>query len=127
MKTSGMDIRNHKKRGQWAELRFMTKATELGFQAAKPLGDSAQYDVVLDIANRAGAIVRGDTHCLGNVDIQRARQRSHAHQLQKFTSISIFHVSASKIQELIENTGAVIAHGQEESYPHTSTAPVAAV
>jgi PD-(D/E)XK nuclease superfamily protein len=52
MKTSGMDIRNHKKRGQWAELRFMTKATELGFQAAQPLGDAAPYDVVLDVGGR---------------------------------------------------------------------------
>jgi PD-(D/E)XK endonuclease len=47
-----MDIRNHKKRGQWAELRFMAKVIELGFQAAKPLGDSAQYDVVLDVGGR---------------------------------------------------------------------------
>src|SRR5579864_7727533 len=31
-----MDICNHKKRGQWAELRFMAKAAELGFQLAKP-------------------------------------------------------------------------------------------
>ena len=52
MKTSGMDIRNHKKRGQWAELRFMAKAIELGFQVAKPLGDSAQYDVILDLGGR---------------------------------------------------------------------------
>jgi hypothetical protein len=52
VKTSGMDIRNHKKRGQWAELRFMTKAIELGFQVAKPLGDSAQYDVILDLGGR---------------------------------------------------------------------------
>ena len=52
MKTSGMDIRNHKKRGQWAELRFMAKAAELGFQLAKPLGDTAQYDVVLDLGGR---------------------------------------------------------------------------
>ncbi len=30
----------------------MTKATELGFQAAKPLGDAAPYDVVLDVGGR---------------------------------------------------------------------------
>ena len=47
-----MDIRNHKKRGQWAELRFMAKAAELGFQLNKPLGDTAQYDVVLDLGGR---------------------------------------------------------------------------
>jgi PD-(D/E)XK endonuclease len=52
VKTSGMDIRNHKKRGQWAELRFMAKAIELGFQVAKPLGDSAQYDVIVDLGGR---------------------------------------------------------------------------
>ena len=49
MKTSGMDIRNYKKRGHWAELRFMAKAAELGFQLAQPLGDTAQYDVVIDL------------------------------------------------------------------------------
>jgi hypothetical protein len=47
-----MDIGNHKKRGQWAELRFMAKATELGFQLAKPVGDSTQYDVVVDLGGR---------------------------------------------------------------------------
>jgi len=52
VKTSGMDIRNHEKRGQWAELRFMAKATELGFQIAEPRGDTAQYDVVLDLGGR---------------------------------------------------------------------------
>jgi len=30
----------------------MTKAAELGFQLAKPLGDTAQYDVVLDLGGR---------------------------------------------------------------------------
>jgi hypothetical protein len=47
-----MDIRNHKKRGHWAELRFMAKAAELGFQLNKPLGDTAQYDVVIDLGGR---------------------------------------------------------------------------
>ena len=47
-----MDIRNSKKRGQWAELRFMAKATELGFQIAEPRGDTAPYDVVLDLGGR---------------------------------------------------------------------------
>lgn len=47
-----MDIRNHKKRGHWAELRFMAKAAELGFQLNTPLGDTAQYDVVIDLGGR---------------------------------------------------------------------------
>ncbi len=49
MKTSGIKILNPKKRGHWAELRFMAKAVELGFQLARPLGDTAQYDVILDL------------------------------------------------------------------------------
>jgi len=44
-----MNISNHKKRGEWAELRFMAKAAEHGFNLAKPLGDAAQYDVILDL------------------------------------------------------------------------------
>ena len=47
-----MDIRNAKKRGHWAELRFMAKAAELGFQLSTPLGDTAQYDVVIDLGGR---------------------------------------------------------------------------
>ena len=47
-----MDIRNHKKRGHWAELRFMAKAAELGFQLNTPLGDTAQYDVVINLGGR---------------------------------------------------------------------------
>jgi PD-(D/E)XK nuclease superfamily protein len=63
VKTSGMDIRNHKKRGQWAELRFMAKATELGFQIAEPRGDTAQYDVVLDLGGRFISVQIKSTFC----------------------------------------------------------------
>jgi PD-(D/E)XK endonuclease len=47
-----MNIRNDKKRGHFAELRFMAKAAELGFQLNMPLGDTAQYDVVIDLGGR---------------------------------------------------------------------------
>jgi len=46
-----MSIRHAKARGEWAELRFMTRATELGYRVAKPWGDCAPYDVI--IAHRA--------------------------------------------------------------------------
>jgi hypothetical protein len=63
VKTSGMDIRNPKKRGQWAELRFMAKAAELGFQIAEPRGDTAQYDVVLDLGGRFISVQVKSTFC----------------------------------------------------------------
>ena len=48
MNNPGMSIRHAKARGEWAELRFMTRATELGFRVAKPWGDCAPYDVIIE-------------------------------------------------------------------------------
>jgi|1186.fasta_scaffold19033_1 hypothetical protein len=48
----GQRIRNAKERGEWAELRFMTRATELRFRVAKPWGDSAAYDVATEHCGR---------------------------------------------------------------------------
>ena len=47
-----MSIRHAKQRGEWAELRFMTRATELGFRVSKPWGDSAPYDLAIDHRGR---------------------------------------------------------------------------
>src|ERR1035438_2630954 len=43
-----MNIRHPKARGEWAELRFMTRATELGFCVTKPWGDMAPFDLALE-------------------------------------------------------------------------------
>jgi hypothetical protein len=45
MPNEGMNIPHAKARGEWAELRFMTRATELGFRVTKPWGDSSPYDL----------------------------------------------------------------------------------
>lgn len=60
MKNPGMYIRHPKARGEWAELRFMTRATELGFIVTKPWGDSAPFDLAL--AHR-GHFVRVQVKC----------------------------------------------------------------
>ena len=39
---------NTKRRGELAELTFVLIATNLGFGAARPYGDSERYDVILD-------------------------------------------------------------------------------
>jgi hypothetical protein len=41
-------IKNHKRRGEWAELRFMTRAAEHGLMVSKPWGDSAPYDLMVE-------------------------------------------------------------------------------
>jgi PD-(D/E)XK nuclease superfamily protein len=40
-------FKTSKLRGEWVELRFMTRAAELGIMVSKPWGDSAPYDFVL--------------------------------------------------------------------------------
>ncbi len=44
MTNRGIDIKNRKQRGEWAELRFMARAAEHGLSITKPWGDSARYD-----------------------------------------------------------------------------------
>jgi hypothetical protein len=48
MKFAGERIKNHKRRGEWAELVFMARAAELGFMPLRPWGESSAYDVVLE-------------------------------------------------------------------------------
>jgi hypothetical protein len=40
--TNGSRIKNSKLRGEWAELRFMTRAAEHGLMISKPWGDSVR-------------------------------------------------------------------------------------
>lgn len=39
------DMKNRKRRGEWAELRFMADAAQRGLRVSKPWGDSEHYDV----------------------------------------------------------------------------------
>jgi hypothetical protein len=48
MNNSGVRIRHAKARGEWAEMRFMTRAAELGLRVSKPWGDNAPYDFAVD-------------------------------------------------------------------------------
>jgi hypothetical protein len=41
-------IRHPKLRGEWAELRFLLCALELGLILARPCGDNAPYDFIVD-------------------------------------------------------------------------------
>ena len=41
-------IKHAKRRGEWAEMRFMAMATENGIEVAKPYGEMARYDFVVE-------------------------------------------------------------------------------
>jgi len=53
-------FKNAKKRGEWAELVFASRAIELGLDLAKPWGDSSGYDFTVDQGMR---IVRVQVKC----------------------------------------------------------------
>jgi PD-(D/E)XK endonuclease len=57
-----MSIRHAKARGEWAELRFMTRAAELGLRITKPWGDNAPYDFIVD---SRGRLLRVQVKCTG--------------------------------------------------------------
>jgi hypothetical protein len=48
MTNQAIDIPHAKLRGEWAELRFMSRAAEHGLCVAKPWGDSARYDFAVE-------------------------------------------------------------------------------
>jgi hypothetical protein len=101
LKTSGMKIRNPKQRGEWAELRFMAKAAEFGFKLSKPFGESAPYDVVIDLGDR---LVRVQVKCTYNrprrprsknkhgmfVVLLRPYARHHPYQLSDFEYLAVY-------------------------------------
>ena len=52
MVSAGVFIKNHKERGEWAELVFMTRARGLGYRLLQPWGESSRYDVCLEWKGR---------------------------------------------------------------------------
>ena len=48
MKNNGMKIKHPKLRGEWAELRFMARAAEMGLQVSKPWGETSHYDFAVE-------------------------------------------------------------------------------
>ena len=45
-------FKSYKQRGEWVELLFMTVASGLGFNVAKPWGNPPRYDIVLELNGR---------------------------------------------------------------------------
>jgi hypothetical protein len=52
MKKNGASIKQRKQRGEWAELRFMARASEQGLLVSKPWGDTSRYDFIVEHAGK---------------------------------------------------------------------------
>ncbi len=48
MKFTGADIKDGKTRGEWAEMRFMARASDHGLRISKPFGESSPYDFIIE-------------------------------------------------------------------------------
>lgn len=84
-------MKKPKERGEWAELRFMAKAAELGFKLSRPWGDSATYDVVIELKGRFVRIQIKSTMC-------KARGRK-PHYFQGTFVANMRHISVRRYQE----------------------------
>jgi hypothetical protein len=52
MNELAMKIKHAKRRGEWAEMKFMAAAAEQGLCVTKPWGETAQYDFVVEHKGR---------------------------------------------------------------------------
>ena len=77
MRRNGIDLRPYKLRGECTELRFMTRALEVGLHVTKPWGDSASYDVIVELEGRFMRVQVKSTSC--KLDGWYTCQLHHSH------------------------------------------------
>ena len=74
MVNRGARIKNHKLRGEWAELQFMARATGMGFGISKPWGESRRYDVGVEHGGRYMRVqVKSTIYKVGNAYVCNTR------------------------------------------------------
>jgi PD-(D/E)XK endonuclease len=66
MNELGMRIAQSKRRGEWAEMRFMERAAERGLCVSKPWGETSQYDFVVETAGKLWRIQVKSTWSINN-------------------------------------------------------------
>jgi len=71
MRKKGRDIKDCKKRGEWAELEFMARAAGCGLNVAKPWGESQRYDIGIE---HKGKFLRVQVKC---ATYRRLNRRSY--------------------------------------------------
>ncbi len=82
-RSKGQYIHHPKRRGEWAELRFQLRATELGLILARPCGDCAPYDFLVACPERA---ITGKRACP-----ERANSDRRGHFLRVQVKCTVFH------------------------------------
>ncbi len=120
MKKNGATIKQRKQRGEWAELRFMARASEQGLLVSKPWGDTSRYDFIVE---HAGKLMRVQVK---STTFRRYRQRSYictlcATEGQPYTTGQIDFVAAYIIPKniwFIFPVAAILNYTQLTLSPH---------
>jgi hypothetical protein len=63
MEITGATIKQNKQRGEWAELRFMARASEHGLSVSKPWGECCRYDFIVEHAGKLLRVQVKSTTC----------------------------------------------------------------
>ena len=104
---------NVKRRGEWAELQFMAKASKLGLRVSKPWGDLSRYDVVVGTTGRfvsvqiKSTIVRASRGCY--VCGTKPGNTSRPYQLGEFDFLAAY-IIAEDVWYIIP--AKVVVHGK---------------
>jgi len=104
---------NGKRRGEWAELQFMAKASKLGLRVSKPWGDLSRYDVVVGTTGRfvsvqiKSTIVRASRGCY--VCGTKPGSTSRPYQLGEFDFLAAY-IIAEDVWYIIP--AKVVVHGK---------------
>jgi hypothetical protein len=97
MEKLGVGIRNNKQRGEWAELVFMARAKERGFDLVRPWGESSPYDVGLEYAGRFMRVqVKSTTLkvCHSYVCNTRPCNRAHVYTVRQIDFLAAYVIPA---------------------------------
>jgi hypothetical protein len=71
---AGARIKNHKLRGEWAELVFMARCKAFGFGLLRPWGESSRYDIGLEWRGRYIRVqVKSTIYRIGNAYVCNTR------------------------------------------------------
>jgi hypothetical protein len=91
MKKRKPKITDRKLRGEWAEMVFMARATELGIPVSKPWGESRGYDLVVGRPRRFVAVqVKSTTAALEPGWICNVRTRSKPYPPGSFDFLAAY-------------------------------------
>jgi len=126
MSNPGLKIKNQKRRGEWAEMRFMARASERGMTVTKPWGDSARYDLIVECEGGFLRVQVKSTTCRKNNSYPCNLHGAHAAYTKEDFDFIAAYIIPLDIWYIIPSEAAI--RGKERLYltpgsPKTRYAP----